>query len=238
MAMLPVLESLLILQDRDVKLRRTIKELELLPIEEKSITDKLQLQMSEFNALKLRTNQIESERKDLDNQVLSKKTAIGKYKTQQFETRNNEQFQALNTEIERAEKSIIELEDQELVLMENYETAQKAVAAESIRVKDFEKAAQTRKNDLATKKNNLAQSKQQLEAEVAELSAKIDPVELNKYRRLLQSKGDVAIVPVENGTNCGGCHMKLTQQTILNTKAGNRVASCEDCGRLLYWTPA
>jgi uncharacterized protein len=234
--MLPILESLLVLQDRDVKLRRTLKELELLPLEEKAIADKLKFQMSEFEALKLRTNQIESERKSLDNEVLTKKTNISKYKTQQFETRNNEQFQALNTEIDRAERDIVSLEDKELELMEKYEIAQKAVAAESIRVKDFEKAAQNRQSDLAAKKIALQESKKQLEIETADLSAQIDPVELGKYRRLLQSKGDIAIVPVEHGTNCGGCHMKLTQQTILNAKSGNRAAACEDCGRLLYWT--
>jgi predicted nucleic acid-binding Zn-ribbon protein len=234
--MLPVLESLLVLQDRDIKLRQTLKDLELVPQEEKSISDKLKFQMSEFEALKLRTNQIESERKDLDNQVLSKKTNISKYKTQQFETRNNEQFQALNVEIERAEKAIVELEDKELELMEKYEAAQKDVAAESIRVKEFEKAAQGRKNDLAAKKLALEESKKRLESDVVELAAKIDTVELGKYRRLLQSKGDIAIVPVEHGSNCGGCHMKLTQQTILNAKSGQRPATCEDCGRMLYWT--
>jgi predicted nucleic acid-binding Zn-ribbon protein len=236
--MLPVLESLLVLQDRDIKLRQTLKDLQLIPQEEKSISDKLAFQMSEFEALKLRTNQIESERKNLDNEVLSKKTNISKYKTQQFETRNNEQFQALNTEIERAEKAIVEIEDKELELMEKYETAQKAVAVESLRVKEFEKAAQNRKNDLAAKKLALEESKKRLEVDVVDIAAKIDPVELGRYRRLLQSKGDIAIVPVEHGTNCGGCHMKLTQQTILNAKSGQRPATCEDCGRMLYWIPA
>ncbi|NJK93451.1 MAG: hypothetical protein HC904_17535 [Blastochloris sp.] len=233
--MLPVLESLLVLQDRDVKLRRTLKELELLPSEEKAIADKLKFQMSEFEALKLRTNQIESERKDLDNQVLSKKAAIAKYKGAQLETRKNEEFQAFGTEIERAEKTIVELEDKELVLMEAYDNAQKAVAAESIRVKEFEKAAHARQQDLAQKKINLQAAKLQLEKESSELAAQIDSVEVNRYRRLLQSKGDIAIVPVENGSSCGGCHMKLTQQTILNAKSAQKVTPCENCGRLLYW---
>jgi len=233
--MLPVLQSLLILQDRDVKLRRTEKELAHLPIEEKAIGDKLHAQLTEFNALKLRTQHLESERKDLDNQVLAKKTNIAKYKAQQFETRNNDQFQALNTEIDRAEKSIILLEDQELELMEKYELAQKDVATESVRVKEFEKAALTRKADLSLKKTSLESLKQQAEKEAAELASQIDPIEVGKYRRLLASKGDVAIVPVENGANCGGCHMKLTQQTVHNAKAAVKLATCENCGRFVYW---
>lgn len=233
--MLPVLQSLLVIQDRDVKLRRTQKELAHLPVEEKTINDKLTHQLTDFNTLKLQTQLIESERKDLDNQVLAKKTAIGKYKAQQFETRNNEQFQALNTEIDRAEKAIIEMEDLELVLMEKYELAQKEVAKESVRVKEFEKGALARQSDLVIKKNTLQSTGEQLEKEIADLSVTIDPVELAKYRRLLASKGDIAIVPVENGSNCGGCHMKLTQQTIHNAKASVKVTNCENCGRLLYW---
>ena len=58
---------------------------------------------------------------------------------------------------------------------------------------------------------------------------------LARYRRILKSKKDVAIVPI-NGGACGGCHMKLTSQTVLSAKAADKLVSCDNCGRMVYWT--
>jgi len=51
----------------------------------------------------------------------------------------------------------------------------------------------------------------------------------------MANKKDVAVVSVEHGTNCGGCHMKLTQGSAIAAKSGKAGATCENCGRLLFW---
>ena len=57
---------------------------------------------------------------------------------------------------------------------------------------------------------------------------------LSRYRRILKSKKDVAVVPINHGA-CGGCHMKLTSQTVLTARAAENLVACENCGRLVYW---
>ena len=230
------LEQLLILQDRDIRLQNIQKELAHLPIEEKNIADRLATQSRDFEALKLKARQMESDRKQLELQVKSKEESIHKYSAQQYQTKKNEEYQALGHEIERAKKDIADFEDKELVLMEEYEAAQKALASEATKVKDYEKVAATRRGDLQKKKELFEQQVVDLKAEAAELEKKVSPGDLTLYRRILQSKGDVAIVPILNGANCNGCHMKMTQQTILLAKAGQKLVQCDNCGRLVYWT--
>ena len=230
------LEQLLILQDRDVRLQNIEKELAHLPVEEKLIADRLANQSREFEALKLSARQMESDRKQLELQVKAKEESIHKYSTQQYQTKKNEEYQALGHEIERAKKDISEFEDKELVLMEQYDQAQKALAVESGKVKDYEKVAATRREDLQKKRELFEQQARELKIEASELEKKVSPADLTLYRRILQSKGDIAIVPILNGANCNGCHMKLTQQTILLAKAAQKLVQCDNCGRLLYWT--
>jgi predicted nucleic acid-binding Zn-ribbon protein len=67
------------------------------------------------------------------------------------------------------------------------------------------------------------------------LAAGLDEGVLGKYRRIMASKKDVAVVPVVHGTNCGGCHMKLTAGSAISAKAGNISATCENYGGLLFW---
>jgi predicted nucleic acid-binding Zn-ribbon protein len=119
--------------------------------------------------------------------------------------------------------------------MEKYEDAKKALEAEEVHVKEYEAAASKRRDDLKNKEARLKEEAERLEKEVAELESQIDKQPLRLYRRLIESKGDSAIVPVVNDCTCGGCHMKLTQQEVVDARRGTDIVQCSNCGRVLYW---
>ena len=64
----------------------------------------------------------------------------------------------------------------------------------------------------------------------------MEPVVLGRYERILKTKGDNVLVGVHRVV-CGGCHVKLPMQVFLHAKAQIEIASCPNCGRLLYFTP-
>jgi predicted nucleic acid-binding Zn-ribbon protein len=99
-----------------------------------------------------------------------------------------------------------------------------------------------KEGELAVKEEELKKKKTELETRLADLMKEIETLAsgveeglLNKYRRIMANKKDVAVVSVEHGTNCGGCHMKLTQGSAIAAKSGKAGATCENCGRLLFW---
>jgi predicted nucleic acid-binding Zn-ribbon protein len=232
----PVLEKLLVLQDRDMRLRQLQHDLGQLPKEEKAIQDKLARESQNLEALKQAAKKLESDRKQLELEVKSKQELIARYKKQQMETRKNEEYQALTHEIERAEKDISGIEDKELELMESYEQALKNIKEEDARVQKYRDEAAERLKYLNGKKENFTKEAEAVKAEVGALEPAMDPAALARYRRILQSKGDKAIVPIEHGKVCGGCHMALTQQTVVAAKADQNLVACDDCGRLIFWT--
>ncbi|MDR2463813.1 MAG: C4-type zinc ribbon domain-containing protein [Verrucomicrobiales bacterium] len=234
--MLASLERLLILQERDVRLRRAQTELNHLPVEEKQIAARLAAQSTEFERLKQQARHIESERKQLELQVGTKEEAIRKFQTHQAQTKKNDEYQAMGHEIERARKDIDALEERELILMDQYDEAQKSAQAESLKVREYERVAANQREEWKKKKTVLEEQVKTLTVEIAELQTQIPPAELSAYRRILQSKGDLAIVPVVHGTTCNGCHMKLTQATVGAAKSGGKIVHCDNCGRIIYWT--
>jgi hypothetical protein len=185
--------------------------------------------------LKTRTRQIEADRKKLDLDVQSKQGAIARYKSQQQQTRKNEEFAALNHEIEHAEKEISTLEDSELELMEAYDKGLASVAEAEKDLLLFREKSKHKKADL--EKRSAATSAELIDArEKQAAAAQAVPEDiLARYRRILKSKKDVAIVPVRHGA-CGGCHMKVTPQTVLAARAAEQIVSCDNCGRLVYWS--
>jgi predicted nucleic acid-binding Zn-ribbon protein len=231
----PTVDALLALQERDARVAALTSEVGSLPRQIAAVEEEVAARTAKFEELKNRTRQIEADRKKIDLDVQSKRVAIARYKSQQQQTRKNEEFAALNHEIEHAEKEISALEDSELELMEAYDKGLAEVAESQRGLLEFQEKAKHRKADLEKRAAALS-AELMTEEEKQAAAEKVVPEDvLPRYRRILKSKKDVAIVPVSHGA-CGGCHMKLTPQTILTARAAESLVACDNCGRLVYWS--
>ena len=94
--MLETIEKLLILQDRDQKIRREQGELARIEPERQTFKARAANAQTALEQAKLRIKQIESARKDLELEVEVKKQMIARYANQQLQTRKNEEYRALD----------------------------------------------------------------------------------------------------------------------------------------------
>jgi len=227
------LEQLLILQDRDQKIRQIGTEIETVPLRRKSLDAQLAASKSSVETLKQRSRQVEVDRKKLELDVGTRTETISRLKTQQYQTRKNDEFQAIGHEIERYENEIRKIEDDELELMVLADKAKTELTEEEKKAVAIQQSIARQTVDLDEKSKALESQLQQLTTERSELAGKIDEDLLALFERLFRSKGDAAVVAIEHGV-CMGCHMKVTTATASQAKAGKEIVSCENCGRILY----
>jgi len=227
------LEQLLVLQDRQQKIRHIQAEIRTVPLERAHLESQLAVTEAGVESLKQKGRQVEVERKNLELDVGTRAESIARLKTQQYQTRKNDEFQAIGHEIERYENEIRKLEDQELELMIEADKIKGEFEAADKSARATKESISRQLTDLETKSKALGAQQQQLETERETLAAQIDPDLLDQFERLFNSKGDAAIVAVEHGV-CTGCHMKVTTATAARVKAGKEIVSCEQCGRILF----
>jgi len=227
------LEQLLILQDRDQKIRQIRTEIETVPLRRKSLEAQLAASKASVETLKHRARQMEVDRKKLELDVGTRTDTISRLKTQQYQTRKNDEFQAIGHEIERYEKEIIKIEDEELELMVLADKVKADLAEEEKKAAAVQNSIARQTADLEEKSKALESQLQALSKERSELAGKIDEDLLVSFERLFKSKGDAAVVAIEHGV-CTGCHMKVTTATAAQVRAGKEIVSCENCGRILY----
>jgi predicted nucleic acid-binding Zn-ribbon protein len=231
--MLQEIEQLLVLQDRDRKIRALKQQLNLAPLERKELEARQVSTSASLDAVKLKAKEVEIAKKNLEIEAQTKRDSIVKFKTQQFQTRKNEEFQALSNEIKRYEKDIQEIEDRELDLMEVAEKTKATVVAAEKDFAQLKNQIHQQLADLDLKIKSVESELQRLETERAALATGVDEDLVNRYDRLFASKGDLAIVPLEHEV-CMGCHMKITTQTAVRVKGNREIVSCEQCGRILF----
>jgi hypothetical protein len=233
--MLETIEKLLVLQDRDRKIHRVQQELAQIAPEREMLRNRASATQTQLDAAKNRVKHIESERKQRDLEVETKKSQIEKYANQQLQTRKNEEYKALAHEIEMAKEAIFKIEDAEIILMEQAEAAQKDVARANGAANDAKKLADTLIAELGQREENFKKELGELQQGRAELASAVDESARNRYERLLKGKGDNVVVGIEHGV-CGGCHMKLQQQLVVACRAQKEIVTCSSCGRILYYT--
>ncbi|MDQ3621394.1 MAG: C4-type zinc ribbon domain-containing protein [Verrucomicrobiota bacterium] len=232
--MLPEIEQLLVLQDRDRKIRALKKELKLAPAERKEWESRLTGAQTQLEAVKLKARETEVERKKLEIEAQAKRDQIAKYQLQKFQTRKNEEFQALSNEIQRFEDEVKKIEDRELELMEGAEQLRETIAKAEKDAGEVRARAHNQLNGLQVKLASIEDQLAQLETERGTLAGNIDEDLLDTYNHLTTTKGDNAVVALEHEV-CTGCHMKVTVATAAEVRARRGVVHCEQCGRILYY---
>ena len=234
--MLPIIEKLLVLQDRDRRLLRVRAEVAAVPGQRQLIQNKAAAGAAEHDAIKKQVQQIESDRKKLELDADALKDRIGKVRAQQNETRSNDQYKAYEHQIETSQREISRLEDQQLELMERSETATRQLAVATAAYAALKAETDRQLSDLAAREKNLAtELAAATEARATAAAGIDDPSVISRYDRLLKTKGDTLIVGVAGGV-CGGCHMKLPTQSIVSAKGQSELVACPSCSRILYFT--
>lgn len=232
--MLPEVEKLLRVQHHDQKIKSIDKELSGIPVEELDIKEKLVEDQRAVEAAKLEMQHTEVAVKNLEIDVATRRDSISRLKTQQFETRKNEDFQRMGKDIERYIAEIAGLEDREMELMEKADLQRKAFEIARDKLKENEVSVKEELEDLG---ELAAKLKADRAVEVDARQKQVEPIEeevIDNYNRLFKSKNGMAVVGLVDEV-CQGCHMKVVKSTVVEVKGENRLAHCENCGRILYW---
>jgi uncharacterized protein len=229
----PELEQLLVLQDRQQKIKQIQTEINTLPLQRSHLESQLAANAANVEALRRKGRQLEIDRKKLELDVGTRSETISRLKTQQYQTRKNDEFQAIGHEIERYENEIRKLEDEELEVMLEADKLKAEIEAAEKSARTTKESISRQLNDLETKSTTLEGRREGLAKERETLAGEIDDDLLHRFERLFNSKGDAAVVAIEHGV-CTGCHMKVTTATAARVKTGKEIVSCENCGRILF----
>ena len=173
--------------------------------------------------------------KELDIKTNNEK--IDKYKNQLLMIKTNKEYKALNSEVSHLENKNSDIDDELIVLMEEEVNIR---AQLEINKKDQKKAD----NELKANEEKLRKKIEDVEKNIAEyknkrnlLAEELNPQLVRRYALLIKNKNRKAVVFSDNNA-CGGCGYNIRPQLIIEINEGQKIISCENCGRMLVAKPA
>jgi predicted nucleic acid-binding Zn-ribbon protein len=232
----PLLEKLLILQDRDTRRLGLEAQLKAAPREIAAVEQKIAAEKAAIDAARLELRELETKKKLIETEIGSAEDKLAKYKNQQMQVRKNDEFQALGHEITTTQAAIDTLEEQELQVMYAIDEARKKFVAAEALLKQNITGHEARIRMLRERETNLAAELTGAQAGVATARSPLDEPTLRIYDRIALQKQPVC-VPLQGG-KCGGCHLKVSSEAESASRGKNpdiKIPVCDQCGRILYW---
>ncbi len=228
------LEPIVALQKKDRRLIKLMREIRDIPQRKSDIEAQLAGSAQKLETALDSRKHTEATLNEQELEVESLKERITKYKNQQMEATTNDQYRAFVKEIGTVEREISDLEDKEIVLMEALEKG-KAIVAECEEKLNGEKAGISDElKELDDRSAELTEMLEQMKADRARAVEQCDKAIVQKYTRIMNNKRDFAVVMVEPGGHCGGCHMKLPPQVTNDARNPTKIVACNFCGRIVY----
>lgn len=229
------LEKLLIFQDRDVKRLQLEEQLAAVPGEIAAVEAKIAAERQAIETAKAEWRELETKKKGLEGEIKATEEKVERYKSQQLLVRKNDEYQALTHEIEGGAAQIGTLEEEEIRVMFAIDDAKRRFAAAEVALKENIAGHEGRIRSLRERESNLKAELAEAVAAAAAARAAVPEPQIRVYDRVARKPGHPVCVPVSGG-RCGGCHMKVSAGNDFEARQGEKLITCDQCGRVVYWT--
>ncbi|HVM32016.1 MAG TPA: C4-type zinc ribbon domain-containing protein [bacterium] len=205
-----------------------------------ALLDKLDLEAARIAALKKQSledkkaaEDFAKQRKTLEIEVGSLETRLKRYQSQLDEVKNEKEYEALKQEIEKHKQDKTRLEEKvlEILFQEDAQKEKIAVLAGQITADEKRYAEDQKEIGLQVADCEKAMAEKMAERQVH--LAALPPEEAQGYEALRQRGKKIAVAAVLENHTCGGCHMAVAPQLLMEVKNGRKINRC-DCGRYLY----
>jgi uncharacterized protein len=232
----PMIEKLLVLQDRDETRLALESQLRAIPRDIATVEQKIAAGRSAQEAARGEMQQLEVKKKAIENEIGSAAERQARYKSQQLQVRKNDEYQVLGVEIEHTQSEIGLLEEEELRVMYAIDEAKRKLAAAGEELKHTTSGHEARISALRARATGLQSELQAAQEAVTAARSQLDEPVRRLFDRLVTKPGLPVVVAIHEG-KCGGCHLKISANVDSERRKADQVVTCDQCGRIVYGEP-
>lgn len=228
------LEQLIALQELDLAIARTDAALKAIPGQVQALEARLVQTRSKLDQAKAEAEDLQKLRRAKERELEDFTHNLKRRQARLFEVKTNQEYSAVLKEIEVLKEKISATEEEILLLLDRIEASTKAVSASEAEFKleeaEFQRAKAAKEAEQADLEREQVALQKAREARIKGTEASL----LQTYTKLFKSRDGLAVVPVKDGS-CLGCHFTLRPQAYSEVRRNDRLITCENCQRILYF---
>ena len=229
----PELESLLVLQDRDVAVTQCDAQLAALAPEAQVLDERIAVAERALAQARAAIQAAQGRRGDLEGKIASYKT-MQEQRRQKLEwVRGAKEASTLMAELDLA-RSVLAKEEAEFMRSGDAVGEAERKAAEAERALEEVREAQAAEREgLAGRRDAIVGERERAVRAREAAAAAVSAGMLARYERIRRGKAPLALFALHGGS-CGNCFTAVPTQRRALIQRGATIEACEACGVLLY----
>ncbi len=229
-----VLVQLFKLQSIDREILQKEKMIKQIPQRMQELTNQINKQKEIFNEIEQRLKEDSNAELAVDRKFQETKMSIDRHKKQLVTVKTNKEYAALLKEIAVEEANIERFEEEMLVLLDDHEVMENEKKEEEQALNKMQERYEKDKKILEEKKVLFEKEIMEKKLERENIGAELESSLLKRYERIRKLRDGIAVVQIQ-GENCGGCFTRIPPQVINEAKTGDKILTCESCGRIIIY---
>lgn len=229
-----VLNSLLDLQQIDEELGELERSKVYLPEMIDNINKTLESLEKELQENQERLIESHKKQKQSELDIETFKTELSRYQEQMKVIKTNKEYDALIAEIDSRRQKISDNEDEILKLMAIIEESTERISEIKAKLNEARKTNKIHLENLRSEMASLESKINDKKSQRQKLAKTIDRRALTVYERIRRGRGGMAVVPIRRRA-CGGCFKQIPPQMVHQIRRGDKIYTCDNCGRILLW---
>lgn len=225
--------ALAALQKVDLDIAALRKNAEAYPREMAELEKQLSAAHAAVDAERARLEQLDSQRRSLEQTISEEKDKVRKWEARLTEQRSTREYSALAREIDIAKKGQMTMSEEVQEL-----GRQATVQREVVKTKDADFAGKTKElvDRIEVLRGKLAEVEAQVQAVDSTRAAAAKEVDATLLRQydVVRRKRMPAMVPVSFPGTCSGCRMNIPPQRYNTLLASRGIDTCPSCTRMIY----
>ncbi|KPK74685.1 MAG: hypothetical protein AMJ89_05625 [candidate division Zixibacteria bacterium SM23_73] len=173
--------------------------------------------------------------KKLDIELAILNQELAKFQKQMQDIKTNKEYDALTNEIVNRKLKISSTEEEILKILTNIDDLKEKIKEYKQRSEEVDKNNTAQLAYLKKELNSIEDKVKIKQGERKNLTVRIDKRLLSTYERVKKGRGDQVIVTIKKRA-CTGCYKGIPPQKIQEIRKGDRIFTCDNCGRILIWT--
>jgi uncharacterized protein len=174
------------------------------------------------------------EHKRLELRVKDKTVDLERLKSQMMQIKTNKEYDAISREIDHVRNEINTAEDDILKALETIETLTSDAEEKKKQLEEITTVNTGQLNTIRTEMDSVGDKIKIKQGERENVLVRLDKPLVAVYERVRRGKGAGAVVAVRHRA-CSGCFKNLPPQLVQEIRRGERVITCDSCGRILIW---
>ncbi len=228
------LELLLKLQVIDYDIGELERSKEYLPDMMGNLRKEIEEASTNLDSTATEYEQSRLRQKSLEIEVQSLEANLQKFQQQMMAIKTNKEYDALVSEIDNVKSTISNNETELLEIIDRIDELEKDSEDRKEKLLNVEENNKKQLAMLQEKVDSIGSTMETKMGNRKEISSSITRQTLTIYERVKKGKGGTVVVVVKKRA-CGACYKALTPRKVQEIKRADKINTCDNCGRLLFW---